>query len=200
LHKLCAKDTCAVSQGVPICGGALMWILAVLEGAYALQEEKLSFRKLAVSARSGCKDGCEGKRSALDQPFADGRANGSTIARHGERPNKIPRVVHINQKEWRAVPSTNDIGGGGEGGGPSGRGNKEIGTGQAAERDVECGVVEPCVWDPFTSELGGEGEVRLNGAPLCDEGGECGREPSNRWVRWAGDEEDPHGGDDGILA
>jgi hypothetical protein len=78
--------------------------------------------------------------------------------------------------------------------------NEEVAILKAAERDVECGVVEPRVWDPFTSEFGGEGEVRLNGAPLCDEGGECGREPSNRWVRWAGDEEDPHGGDDGILA
>jgi hypothetical protein len=36
LHKLCAKDTCAVSQGVLVRRGALMRILTVLEGAYAL--------------------------------------------------------------------------------------------------------------------------------------------------------------------
>jgi hypothetical protein len=33
---LCAKHTCAISQGVLVCGGALMRILTVLEGAYAL--------------------------------------------------------------------------------------------------------------------------------------------------------------------
>jgi hypothetical protein len=36
LHKLCAKHTCAVSQGVLVCGGTLMRILTVLEGANAL--------------------------------------------------------------------------------------------------------------------------------------------------------------------
>jgi hypothetical protein len=36
LHKLCAKHTCAISQGVLVCGSALMRILTVLEGAYAL--------------------------------------------------------------------------------------------------------------------------------------------------------------------
>lgn len=36
LHKVCAKYTCAVSQGVLVRGGALMRILTVLEGANAL--------------------------------------------------------------------------------------------------------------------------------------------------------------------
>jgi hypothetical protein len=36
LHKLCAKDTCTVSQGVLVRRGALMRILTVLEGANAL--------------------------------------------------------------------------------------------------------------------------------------------------------------------
>ena len=78
--------------------------------------------------------------------------------------------------------------------------NEEVAIRKAAERRVEFGVPERHVEDPFAGELGGEGEARLNGAPLCGEGGECRREPSHRRVRWAGDEEDPHGGDDGILA
>jgi hypothetical protein len=79
-------------------------------------------------------------------------------------------------------------------------GNEEVPIRKAAERSVQLGVVERRVGDPFAGELRGEGEARLNGAPLCGEGGECRREPSDRRVRWAGDEEDPHGGDDGILA
>jgi len=160
----------------------------------------LSFRKLVVSTRSGCKDGCEGKRSALDQPFADGRTNGSTITRHGERPNKIPRVVCVNEEERRTRSSSNHVGDSAQCGGAGEWGNEEIALRKSAERRVEFGVPERHVEDPFAGELGGEGEARLNGAPLCGEGGECRREPSHRRVRWAGDEEDPHGGDDGILA
>jgi hypothetical protein len=73
-----------------------MRVLTMLEGAHALQEEELSFRELVVSARSGCKDGCEGKHSALDQLFANGRTHGSTITRHGERSNKVTRVVGVD--------------------------------------------------------------------------------------------------------
>jgi hypothetical protein len=79
-------------------------------------------------------------------------------------------------------------------------GNEEVAVRKAAERRVEFGVPERHVRDPFAGELGGEGEARLNGAPLCGEGGECRREPSESRVRCDGDEEDPHGGDDGILA
>jgi hypothetical protein len=160
----------------------------------------LSFRKLVVSARSGCEDGCEGKRSALDQPVADGRTNGSTITRHGERPNKVPRVVCVNEEEWRTRSSPNHVGDSAECGGAGEWGNEEVAIRKAAERRVELGVPERHVRDPFAGELRGEGEARLNGAPLCGEGGECRREPSESRVRCDGDEEDPHGGDDGILA
>ena len=160
----------------------------------------MSFRKLVVSARSGCKDGCKGKRSALDQPFADRRANGSTFTRHGERSNKVPRVVGVNEEERCTRPSSNHVGDSAECGGAGEWGNEEVAIRKAAERRVELGVPERHVRDPFAGELRGEGEARLNGAPLCGESGEYRREPSHRRVRWAGDEEDPHGGDDGILA
>ena len=160
----------------------------------------MPFRKLVGSARSGCKDGCEGKRGALDQPFADGRANSSTIARHGERPNKVSGVVCVNEEKWRTRSSSNDMGDSAQCGGAGEWGNEEVAIRKATERRVEFGVPERHVGDPFTGELRGEGEARLNGAPLCGEGGKCRCEPSHRRVRWAGDEEDPHGGDDGILA
>ncbi len=160
----------------------------------------MSFRKLVVSARSGCKDGGEGKRRTLDQPFADGRTNGSTITRHGKRPNKVPRVVGVNQEKWRTRSSSNHVGDSAQCGGAGEWGNEEVAIRKAAERRIEFRVPERHVEDPFAGELRGEGEARLNGAPLCGEGGKCRREPSESRVRWAGDEEDPHGGDDGILA
>ena len=160
----------------------------------------MSFRKLVVSARSGCKDGCEGKRGTLDQPFADGRTNGSTITRHGKRPNKVPRVVCVNEEEWRTRSSSNHVGDSAQCGRADKWGNEEVAIRKAAERRVEFRVLERQVEDPFAGELRGDEKARLNGAALCGEGGECRREPSHRRVRWAGDEEDPHGGDDGILA
>ncbi len=160
----------------------------------------MTFRKLVVSARSGCKDGCKGKRSALNQPFADARTNDSTITRHGERPNKVSGVVSVNQEEWCLRSSSNHVGDSAKCGGAGKWGYEEVAIREAAERRVEFGVLERHVGDPLTGELRGEGEARLNGAPLCGEGGECRREPSHRRVRWAGDEEDPHGGDDGVLA
>ena len=178
----------------------------MLKGSHSFEEEELSLRKFvaAVSDRGECRG--QRKGGTLHQSFANRRANRPPVARHGERPNEIPCVVRINQEKWCVVPSPDGVCGGGEGGG-AGKGggarersNQEIGAGEAAKCSVKRGVVEPCVWDPFTSELIREGEVRLNAAALHDEGGECGREPCNRWVRWAGDEEDPHGGDDGILA
>jgi len=136
----------------------------------------LSFRKLVVSARSGCKDGCEGKRGTLDQPFADGRTNGSTITRHSERPNKVPRIVDVNQEERCIRPSSNHVGDSAQCGGAGEWGNEKVAVRKAAECRVEFRVPERHVEDPFAGELRREGEARLNGAPLCGEGGECRRE------------------------
>jgi hypothetical protein len=94
-----------------------MWVLTMLEGTHALQEEELSFRELAASACSGREDGGEGKCSALDKPFADGRTNGSTITRHGERPNKVPRIVGVNQEEWCTRSPSDHVGDGAQCGG-----------------------------------------------------------------------------------
>ena len=172
----------------------------MLEGTHTLQEKKLSLRKFVVSTRNGCKDGGEGKRGTLDQPFADCCANGSTITRHGERPDKVSGVVGVNQDEWRSRSSSNHVSDSAQCSGTGQWGNKKVAIRQLAECRVEFSVPERNVRDPFAGELRREGEARLNGTPLCGQGGECRREPSHRWVRWAGDEKDPHGGDDGILA
>lgn len=135
----------------------------MLKGSHSFEEEELSLRKLvaAVSHRGEC--GGQRKGGTLHQSFANRRADRPPVARHGERPNEIPCVVRINQEKWCVVPSPDGVCGGGEGGG-AGKGgggrersNKEIDAGEAAKCSVKRGVVEPCVWDPFTSELIREG-------------------------------------------
>lgn len=173
--------------------GALMWILAVLEGSYALQEKYLSLRKLATSTRRRREDGCECKRSAFDQPFANVRTDSAAITRHCERPNKVSRIVDVDQEKWCPRTSPNHVGGRAECGRTSERGDQEIAVREAAQHRIKFRVPERHMRDPFPSELRGEGEARLNGAALCGKDGECRREPSYRGVRWAGYEEDPHG-------
>lgn len=154
---------------------------------------------IATASNRGERRG-QRKGGALDQSFANRRTDRTAVARHGERSDKIPCVVRVDQQQGRAVPPSDGVRGGGEGGGAGERGDQKIPAGEAAKRNVERRVVESRVRDPFTVEFCREGEVRLDAAPMRDEGGESGREPRHRWVRWGGDEEDPHGGDDGILA
>jgi len=168
--------------------------------SHSLKEEELPFGKLALPACDGRENECERKCCALDQSRSDRRANRPAVTRHGECADEIASIVRVHEEERRIVPSTDGVGGGGQGGGAGERSDQEVGARQTTERDVERGVVKPRVGDSLTRELRREGERRLNDAPVGDEGGECGCESGNRWVRWAGDEEDPHGGDDGILA
>ena len=109
-------------------------------------------------------------------------------------------MVRIDEKQRSPRAQTNRLGNGSQCVWTREGGDEEIAARQATAGGVDLSFAERHVADPIAREFSRDGETRLNGPPACFERGKYRREPSRGRVCWAGDEEDPHGGDDGILA
>jgi len=202
LEELRAEQSYGYLIGTPICGGPLVRILPMGKTARSFKEDHLVLWKLIATARNRCERRCRRKCRALYQSLSRCAGNSFSSARQRERADQVARISWVGEKEWRVCAHAERAGYRRQGLAHITRAkwrNKEVCWGEAADCCVERGGLQWIVADPLTVKLLAQFRRRLDFGSLRSERGERWGETHKRRLCWCGDNEDPHGGDDGIL-
>ena len=126
----------------------------------------------------------------------------ATAARQREGANQVTRLRRVDQDERGVHSKAERTGDRSEWFADVARAerrNKKVGRRKVANGGVERRGVQRSVGDPLAGELRAERLVSVDLGAVREQCGERWRQACDRRRCWSGDNEDPHGGDDGIL-